>query len=81
MSFGSIGKEAHEAIVIAMNRLDGMSNSGQGGEDQERYKLLPNKDSLCSAIKQVASGRFGVTVEYLASAKELQTKVAQGAKP
>ncbi len=81
MSFGSISKEAHEAIAIAMNRLGGMSNSGEGGEDPERYKLLPNKDSLCSAIKQVASGRFGVTAEYLANAKEIQIKIAQGAKP
>lgn len=81
MSFGSISKEAHEAIAIAMNRLGGMSNSGEGGEDPSRYKRLPNNDSLCSAIKQVASGRFGVTAEYLASAKELQIKVAQGAKP
>ena len=81
MSFGSISKEAHEAIAIAMNRLGGMSNSGEGGEDPERYKLLPNNDSLCSAIKQIASGRFGVTAEYLASAKELQIKIAQGAKP
>ncbi|HBM15710.1 MAG TPA: glutamate synthase large subunit [Lentisphaeria bacterium] len=81
MSFGSISKEAHESIAIAMNRLGGMSNSGEGGEDPERYNPLPNNDSLCSAIKQVASGRFGVTAEYLAHAKELQIKVAQGAKP
>jgi glutamate synthase domain-containing protein 2/glutamate synthase domain-containing protein 1/glutamate synthase domain-containing protein 3 len=81
MSFGSISKEAHEALAIAMNRLGGMSNSGEGGEDPERFKPLPNNDSLCSAIKQVASGRFGVTAEYLASAKEIQIKVAQGAKP
>jgi glutamate synthase domain-containing protein 2/glutamate synthase domain-containing protein 1/glutamate synthase domain-containing protein 3 len=81
MSFGSISKEAHEAIAIAMNRLGGMSNSGEGGEDAQRYKILPNNDSSCSAIKQVASGRFGVTAEYLASAKEIQIKIAQGAKP
>jgi len=81
MSFGSISKEAHESIAIAMNRLGGMSNSGEGGEDPERYKILPNNDSLNSAIKQIASGRFGVTAEYLANAKELQIKVAQGAKP
>lgn len=81
MSFGSISKEAHESIAIAMNRLGGMSNSGEGGEDPERYKPLPNNDSLCSAVKQVASGRFGVTAEYLASAREIQIKVAQGAKP
>ncbi len=81
MSFGSISKEAHETLAIAMNRLGGMSNSGEGGEDPARYKLLPNGDSLCSAIKQIASGRFGVTIEYLANARELQIKIAQGAKP
>ena len=81
MSFGSISKEAHEAIAVAMNRLGGMSNSGEGGEDPERYKKLSNNDSLCSAIKQVASGRFGVTAEYLANAREIQIKIAQGAKP
>ncbi|HJO93219.1 MAG TPA: glutamate synthase large subunit [Victivallales bacterium] len=81
MSFGSISKEAHESLAIAMNRLGGMSNSGEGGEDPERFKPLSNNDSLCSAIKQVASGRFGVTAEYLANAKEIQIKVAQGAKP
>ena len=81
MSFGSISKEAHETLAIAMNRLGAMSNSGEGGEDPERYKPLKNGDNLCSAIKQIASGRFGVTAEYLASAKELQIKVAQGAKP
>ena len=81
MSFGSISKEAHETLAIAMNRLGGMSNSGEGGEDPERFKPLPGGDSLCSAIKQVASGRFGVTIEYLVNAKELQIKIAQGAKP
>jgi len=81
MSFGSISKEAHETLAIAMNRIGGKSNSGEGGEDPVRYKLLPNGDSLCSAIKQVASGRFGVTIEYLANAQELQIKIAQGAKP
>jgi glutamate synthase domain-containing protein 2/glutamate synthase domain-containing protein 1/glutamate synthase domain-containing protein 3 len=81
MSFGSISKEAHESIAIAMNRLGGMSNSGEGGEDPKRFKKLPNGDSLCSAIKQVASGRFGVTIEYLANSREIQIKVAQGAKP
>jgi glutamate synthase domain-containing protein 2/glutamate synthase domain-containing protein 1/glutamate synthase domain-containing protein 3 len=81
MSFGSISKETHETIAIAMNRIGGMSNSGEGGEDPERYKLLPNGDSKCSSIKQVASGRFGVTIEYLANSKELQIKIAQGAKP
>ncbi len=81
MSFGSISKEAHETIAIAMNRLGGKSNSGEGGEDPERFKPLANGDSKCSAIKQVASGRFGVTSDYLVSAKEIQIKMAQGAKP
>ncbi len=81
MSFGSISQEAHEALAIAMNRLGGMSNSGEGGEDPERYVPLPNGDSRSSAIKQVASGRFGVTAEYLVSARDLQIKIAQGAKP
>jgi glutamate synthase (NADPH/NADH) large chain len=81
MSFGSISKEAHETIAIAMNRLGGMSNSGEGGEDPARFTPLKNGDSLSSAIKQIASGRFGVTAEYLANSKELQIKVAQGAKP
>ncbi len=81
MSFGSISREAHEALAIAMNRIGGMSNSGEGGEDPARYEPLPNGDSRCSAIKQVASGRFGVTADYLAHARELQIKIAQGAKP
>jgi glutamate synthase domain-containing protein 2/glutamate synthase domain-containing protein 1/glutamate synthase domain-containing protein 3 len=81
MSFGSISQEAHEALAIAMNRLGGMSNSGEGGEDPERYIPLPNGDSKCSAIKQIASGRFGVTAEYLVNARDLQIKIAQGAKP
>src|SRR5277367_2246064 len=81
MSYGSISKEAHEALAIAMNRLGGRSNTGEGGEDPERYKLEPNGDSKNSAIKQVASGRFGVTSEYLVNARELQIKMAQGAKP
>jgi glutamate synthase (ferredoxin) len=81
MSYGSISKEAHEALAIAMNRIGGKSNTGEGGEDPERYKPLPNGDSLNSAIKQVASGRFGVTSLYLVNAKELQIKIAQGAKP
>ena len=81
MSYGSISKEAHETMAIAMNRLHGKSNSGEGGEDVER--LTPGADGLnrCSAIKQVASGRFGVTSEYLNSAQEIQIKMAQGAKP
>ncbi len=81
MSYGSISQEAHEALAIAMNRLGGMSNSGEGGEDPERYVPRPNGDSRCSAIKQVASGRFGVTAEYLVNARDLQIKIAQGAKP
>lgn len=81
MSYGSISKEAHETLAIAMNRIGGKSNTGEGGEDPERYKPLPNGDSLNSAIKQVASGRFGVTSLYLVNAKELQIKIAQGAKP
>ncbi|MDD3028241.1 MAG: glutamate synthase large subunit [Erysipelotrichaceae bacterium] len=81
MSYGSISKEAHECMAIAMNRLKGRSNSGEGGEDEERFTPLPNGDSRCSAIKQVASGRFGVTSKYLNSAQEIQIKMAQGAKP
>jgi len=81
MSFGSISKEAHETIAIAMNRIGGRSNSGEGGEDPERYVPLPNGDRRHSRIKQVASGRFGVTSEYLINADELQIKIAQGAKP
>ena len=81
MSYGSISKEAHEALAIAMNRLGGKSNTGEGGEDPVRYKPSPNGDSLCSAIKQVASSRFGVTSQYLVNAQEIQIKMAQGAKP
>jgi glutamate synthase (ferredoxin) len=81
MSYGSISAEAHETLAIAMNRLGGKSNTGEGGEDPERFKPLPNGDSKRSAIKQVASGRFGVTSEYLVNADELQIKMAQGAKP
>ena len=81
MSFGSISKEAHEAMATAMNRLGGKSNSGEGGEDPMRFMPLPNGDSLRSAVKQVASGRFGVTSNYLTNADELQIKIAQGAKP
>jgi len=81
MSFGSISKEAHETIAVAMNRLGGKSNTGEGGEDPERFKPLANGDSKRSAIKQVASGRFGVTAEYLVNADEIQIKMAQGAKP
>jgi glutamate synthase (ferredoxin) len=81
MSYGSISKEAHETLAIAMNRLGGKSNTGEGGEDPARYVLDANGDSRNSAIKQVASGRFGVTSEYLVNARELQIKMAQGAKP
>ena len=81
MSYGSISQEAHETLAIAMNRIGGKSNTGEGGEDPERYRPLPNGDSKNSAIKQVASWRFGVTSEYLLSARELQIKMAQGAKP
>lgn len=81
MSFGSISHEAHSTLAIAMNRLGGKSNTGEGGEDTMRYNKLPNGDSMRSAIKQVASARFGVTSLYLAEADEIQIKMAQGAKP
>ncbi len=81
MSYGSISKEAHETLAIAMNRLHGKSNSGEGGEEAERLVMGPDGQDRCSAIKQVASGRFGVTSRYLVSAKEIQIKMAQGAKP
>lgn len=81
MSFGSISKEAHEAMAIAMNKIHGRSNTGEGGEDASRFQTLPDGTSMRSAIKQVASGRFGVTAEYLVNADEIQIKIAQGAKP
>lgn len=81
MSYGSISKEAHETMAIAMNILHGKSNSGEGGEDVERLSIGPDGLNRCSAIKQVASGRFGVTSQYLVSAQEIQIKMAQGAKP
>jgi glutamate synthase (NADPH) large chain len=81
MSFGSISWEAHTTLAIAMNRIGGKSNSGEGGEDEQRFHPLPNGDNMNSAIKQVASGRFGVTSHYLSNARELQIKMAQGAKP
>ncbi len=81
MSFGSISKEAHETLAIAMNRIGGKSNTGEGGEDAQRFKPDPNGDLRRSAIKQVASARFGVTAHYLVNADELQIKMAQGAKP
>ncbi|MGE0744418.1 MAG: glutamate synthase large subunit [Rhodospirillales bacterium] len=81
MSFGSISREAHTTLAIAMNRIGGKSNTGEGGEEADRFKPLPNGDSMRSAIKQVASGRFGVTTEYLVNADDIQIKMAQGAKP
>jgi glutamate synthase (NADPH/NADH) large chain len=81
MSFGSISAEAHESLAIAMNRIGGKSNTGEGGEDPNRFITLANGDSKRSAIKQVASGRFGVTIDYLTNADELQIKIVQGAKP
>ena len=81
MSFGSISREAHTTLAIAMNRIGGKSNTGEGGEEADRYVRLPNGDSERSAIKQVASGRFGVTTEYLVNADDIQIKMAQGAKP
>ena len=81
MSFGSISREAHSTLAIAMNRIGGRSNTGEGGEESERFTPLPNGDSKRSAIKQVASGRFGVTTEYLVNSDMMQIKIAQGAKP
>ncbi len=81
MSFGSISREAHTSLAIAMNRIGGKSNTGEGGEESERFITMPNGDSMRSAIKQVASARFGVTAHYLVNADELQIKMAQGAKP
>ena len=81
MSFGSISREAHTTLAIAMNRIGGRSNTGEGGEEADRFKPLPNGDSMRSAIKQVASGRFGVTTEYLVNSDMMQIKMAQGAKP
>src|SRR5579864_5604926 len=81
MSFGSISREAHTTLAIAMNRIGGKSNTGEGGEESDRFKPMPNGDSMRSAIKQVASGRFGVTAEYLVNSDMMQIKIAQGAKP
>lgn len=81
MSFGSLSKEAHEALAIAMNRIGGKSNSGEGGEDPARFTVDEHGDDRRSAIKQIASGRFGVKSHYLVNAEELQIKMAQGAKP
>lgn len=81
MSFGSLSKEAHETIAIAMNRIGATSNSGEGGEDPRRFTAEKNRSQSCSAVKQVASGRFGVTAEYLVNCDEIQIKMAQGAKP
>ncbi len=81
MSFGSISREAHTTLAIAMNRIGGRSNTGEGGEEADRFVPLPNGDSMRSRIKQVASGRFGVTTEYLVNSDDIQIKMAQGAKP
>ncbi len=81
MSFGSISREAHTTLAIAMNRIGGRSNTGEGGEEADRFKPMKNGDSMRSRIKQVASGRFGVTTEYLVNADDIQIKMAQGAKP
>ena len=81
MSYGSISQEAHECLAIAMNRIHGKSNTGEGGESLDRLTPGPANRNRCSAIKQVASGRFGVTSRYLVSAQEIQIKMAQGAKP
>ena len=81
MSYGSISREAHTTIAIAMNRIGGKSNTGEGGEESDRYKRMANGDSMRSAIKQVASGRFGVTAEYLVNSDMMQIKMAQGASP
>jgi glutamate synthase (NADPH/NADH) large chain len=81
MSFGSISREAHTTLALAMNKIGGKSNTGEGGEEPDRFKPLPNGDSMRSAIKQVASGRFGVTTEYLVNSDMIQIKMAQGAKP
>ncbi|WP_404828292.1 glutamate synthase large subunit [Sphingomonas parva] len=81
MSFGSISREAHTTLAVAMNRIGARSNTGEGGEERDRFKPLPNGDSMRSRIKQIASGRFGVTTEYLVNADDLQIKIAQGAKP
>ncbi|OED35315.1 glutamate synthase subunit alpha [PVC group bacterium (ex Bugula neritina AB1)] len=81
MSYGSISKEAHMALAVAMNRIGAKSNTGEGGEDPERFSVFENGDNACSAIKQVASGRFGVTSDYLVHSEEIQIKIAQGAKP
>lgn len=81
MSMGSISTEAHSTLAIAMNRIGAKSNTGEGGEDDARFVRLPNGDSMRSAIKQVASARFGVTSHYLTEADEIQIKMAQGAKP
>jgi len=81
MSYGSISIEAHSTLAVAMNRMTAKSNTGEGGEAPERFQAMPNGDSMRSSIKQVASGRFGVTINYLTNSDELQIKMAQGAKP
>ena len=81
MSFGSISREAHTTLAIAMNRIGARSNTGEGGEESDRFVPMANGDSMRSKIKQVASGRFGVTTEYLVNSDDIQIKMAQGAKP
>ena len=81
MSFGSISREAHTTLAAAMNAIGGRSNTGEGGEERFRFKKQKNGQNLKSAIKQVASGRFGVTTEYLVNSTDIQIKIAQGAKP
>ena len=81
MSFGSISREAHTTLALAMNRIGGRSNTGEGGEEVDRFTPMANGDSMRSRIKQVASGRFGVTTEYLVNSDDIQIKMAQGAKP
>ena len=81
MSHGALSKEAHETLAIGMNRIKGASCSGEGGEDEKRFTLLKNKDNANSRVKQIASARFGVTINYLNNCNEIEIKIAQGAKP
>ena len=81
MSHGALSAEAHETLAVGMNRIKGASCSGEGGEDAKRFKILPNGDSANSRVKQIASARFGVTIDYLNNANEIEIKMAQGAKP
>ena len=81
MSHGALSKEAHETLAIGMNRIKGASCSGEGGEDEKRFTLLKNNDNANSRVKQIASARFGVTINYLNNCNEIEIKIAQGAKP